>query len=99
MSKLLKTPMRGGIMTLTERELVLGEGVLGAKNVRRFPIQALAQLDRLPSTGEQTLRRSVLLRFVWADGQTTDVDGIGPVAAQRIQDLLQSLRQSLEHQV
>ncbi len=91
MVKLLKTPMRGGIVTLTDRELVLGEGVLGTKNVRRFPLQSLVRLDRLPSPGDHVLRRSMLLRFVWADGQTTEVDGIGPLAAQRMHDILQVL--------
>jgi hypothetical protein len=92
MVKLLKTPMRGGILILTDTELVLGEGVLGAKNVRRFPLQSLAHLDLLPSPGEQVLRRGTTLRFVWADGQTTSVDYVGPVAARRIQEILDLLR-------
>jgi hypothetical protein len=91
MTKLLKTPMHGGMLMLTEREIMVGEGWLGAQNVRRFSLQSLAQLELLPSTGQSVLRRSVLLRFVWADGQTTDVSGVGPAAAQRVRDLIQSL--------
>jgi hypothetical protein len=37
MARLLKTSVRGGVLTLTHRELVLGEGWLGVRNVRRFP--------------------------------------------------------------
>jgi len=57
--------------------------------VRRFPLESLAQLDLLPASGENGLRRSMLLRFIWADEPTTDVQGVGPVAAKRIHDLLQ----------
>jgi hypothetical protein len=91
MAKLLKTPMRGGILTLTDHELVLGEGLLGTRNVRRFPIQSLTHLDLLPSSDNPVLQQNMLLRFVWDDGQTTEVDGIGPIAAQRIHDILQAL--------
>lgn len=90
-AKLLKTLMRGGILTLTHREVVLGEGLLGTQNVRRFPLQSLAHLDLLPSPGDKVLRQNMLLRFVWDDGQTTEVDGIGLIAAQRIHDILQAL--------
>jgi len=87
--KLLKTPIRGGVLTLTDRELVLGEGWLGAKNVRRFSLQSLAQLDLLSASGTHVPQHGMLLRFIWADGQTTDVHGVGPAAAQRIHDMLQ----------
>jgi len=87
---LVKTPMRGGIVTLTERELVLGEGLLGASNVRRFPLQSLDHVDLLPSPADRALRRGMLLRFVWADGRTTEVDGVGPAAARRIHAMLQA---------
>ena len=89
MTRLLKTPVRGGVLTLTDRELVLGEGWLGAKNVRRFALQSLAQLELLSESGAHVPQRSILLRFMWADGQTTDVHGVGPVAAKRIHDMLQ----------
>lgn len=92
MVKLLKTPMQGGILTLTNRELVLGEGILGTQYIRRFPLRDFARLDVLPSPNDRSLRRSQLLRFVWIDGQMTDVDGVGPIAARRIAYVLQALR-------
>jgi hypothetical protein len=83
--------MRGGILTLTNRELVLGEGWLGTQNERRFLLQSLVHLDLLPSSNDKVLGRNMRLRFVWVDGQTTEVDGIGPIAAQRIHDILRVL--------
>ena len=83
--------MRGGLVTLTNRELVLGDGLLGTRNVRRFPLQSLMHLDLLPSPGDKALRRNMLLRFMWVDGQTTEVDGIGPIAAQRIHTIVHAL--------
>src|SRR5690349_6875141 len=90
-AKLLKTPVRGGVLTLTNHDLLLGEGWLGAKNVRRFPLQSLERLDLLPAPSEQALRRRFLLRFVWADGQVTEVDGVGPAAARHIHAFVQAL--------
>lgn len=90
--KLLKTMMRGGVLTLTNRELVLGEGFLGVRNVRRFPLTTLARLDVIDGMREGRPQRDVELRFVWMDGETTVVQGLGPVAAQRIQYLLKVLR-------
>jgi hypothetical protein len=87
-AKLLKTPIKGGILTLTNHELVLGEGFLGTQNVRRFPLRSFVRLDLLPSSSN----RSVMLCFVWFDGQVTEVDGVGPIAAQRIQYVLEALR-------
>lgn len=98
MVKLLKTPVRGGILTLTNQELVLGEGFLGTQNVRKVSLKLFARLDILPSPGDRAMQRSKLLRFVWIDGQTTDVDGVGPVAAQRIQYVLQALRRPVMRQ-
>ena len=92
MVKLLKTSMRGGILTLTNRELVLGEGILGTQHIRRFPLRDFVRLDVLPSPNDRGLRRNQLLRVVWIDGQVTDVDGVGPVAAQRIEYVLQAIR-------
>lgn len=89
MGTLFKTPMHGGIVTITEREIVVGEGWLGTRNVRRFPLQSLAHLDLLPSPHGNGLQHSVLVRFVWTDGQITEVDGVGPIAAQRLSALLQ----------
>lgn len=83
--------MRGGILTLTNRELVLGEGWLGTQNERRFPLQSLVHLDQLPSPGDKVTGRNMLLRFVWVDGQVTEVDGIGPIAAQRIHAIVRAL--------
>ena len=83
--------MRGGILTLTNRELVLGEGWLGTQNERRFPLQSLVHLDLLPSPSDNVPGQNMLLRFVWVDGQPTEVDGIGPIAAQRIRSILRAL--------
>jgi hypothetical protein len=88
MTRLLKTPVRGGVLTLTDRELVLGEGWLGAKNVRRFALQSLAQLELLSESSAHVPQRGLLLRFTWADGQITDVYSVGPVAAKRIHESL-----------
>ncbi|WP_029215020.1 hypothetical protein [Kallotenue papyrolyticum] len=89
--KLVKTPFRGGMLILTHQELVLGEGLLGARNIRRFPLRHLARLELRPSPSEAVLGRSVCLRFVWIDGQITDVDGVGPLAGERIRMLLARL--------
>ena len=83
--------MRGGILTLTNHELVLGEGWLGTQNERRFPLQSLVHFDLLPSPHDKVPGHTMLLRFVWVDGQTTEVDGVGPIAAQRIHVVLQAL--------
>ncbi len=91
MSKLLKTRIRGGILTVTDRELVLGEGWLGTQNVKRFPIYLLVAVELQPSPSERPLHRSMVLRLVWGDGTVTDVDGVGPIAAQRIRDILTTL--------
>jgi hypothetical protein len=69
MARLLKTSVRGGVLTLTHRELVLGEGWLGVRNVRRFPLTALTALEVLSSPHDTLLRRNKLLRFRWADGE------------------------------
>jgi hypothetical protein len=79
------------MLYLTGDELVLGEGWLGAQNVCRFPLQALVHLELLPSSSGRALRRNLLLRFVWADGTTTDVEDVGPVAAHRLHGLLERL--------
>lgn len=91
MVKLLKTPMRGGIVTITDRELVLGEGWLGTRNVRRFPLQSLMHIELLPSLQSKGMQHHMCVRFVWDDGQSTEVDGIGPIAAQRMSDMLHAL--------
>ncbi len=91
MSKLLKTRIRGGILTVTDRELMLGEGWLGTQNVRRFPLHLLVGVELQPSPGERLLTKSTLLRLTWSDGEVTDVDGVGPIAAQRIRDILTAL--------
>lgn len=91
MSKLLKTPIRGGILTLTDREIVVGEGWLGSRNVRRFPLHSLRRLDLQPLLGERVPPRSILLRFEWADGDTIEVHDIGPVAARQVRNILQRL--------
>lgn len=90
--RLVKTPFRGGILTLTNQELIVGEGFLGTTNVRRWALPLFARLDVLPSPHDRGLQRSKMLRFVWINGQVTDVDGVGPVAAQRIAYVLQALR-------
>jgi len=92
MAKLFKTPVRGGTVTVTDREIVVGDGWLGTHNVRRFPLQSLAHLDLLPSPKDKGLQHSMLVRFVWTNGLITDVDGVGPLAAQRLHNLLQALR-------
>ena len=79
------------MLTLTDRELVLGEGLLGTQNERRFPLRSLAHLDLLPSSRDKVLRRNMFLRFVWIDGQRTEVDGVGPIVAQRIRGILHAL--------
>jgi hypothetical protein len=91
MPKLFKTRMRGGTLTLTDREVVLGEGWLGAQNVRRFPLHTLVHLDLLPSPGQSVLQRSMQLRFVWADGDIVDIYDVGPIAAGHVRDILQRL--------
>ena len=91
MSKLLKTPIQGGMLTLTNHEVMVGEGWLGAQNVRRFSLHSLVRVDILPSPNESVLRRSMLLRFVWADGAIVDVYNVGPVAARHVRDILQRL--------
>ncbi len=91
MVKLLKTPMRGGIVTITDRELVVGEGWLGTRNVRRFPLQSLMQIELLPALPSESMRHHRRIRFRWDDGQSTEVAGIGPLAAQRIYALLHAL--------
>lgn len=92
MVKLVKTRFKGGILTLTNLELVLGEGLLGTQNQRRFSLRTFVRLDVLPTPGEAQLARSKRLRFVWIDGSVTEVDGVGPLAAQRIEYVLQALR-------
>jgi hypothetical protein len=92
MVRLVKTPFRGGMLTLTNHELVLGEGILGARNVRRYPLKQLARIDIEPSPGDGPIKRNKCLRFVWIDGQVTEVDGIGPIAADRIHYVLSALR-------
>jgi hypothetical protein len=91
MGTLLKTRVRGGILTITERELLLGEGWLGTQNVKHIPIHLIIGVDLQPSPSERLLNRSTLLRLVWGDGNVTEVDGIGPIAAQRVRDLLRTL--------
>lgn len=91
MGKLLKTRIRGGILTLTDRELVLGQGWLGTQHVRRYPIQGLAAVELQPSPDDQVLNRSILLRLRWHDGQIIEVDGLGPIAADRVRNILQAL--------
>ncbi len=92
MVKLVKTPFRGGVLTLTNHELVLGDGILGARNVRRYPLKQLARVDIEPSPGDGPIKRNRCLRFVWIDGQITEVDGVGPIAAERIHYVLSALR-------
>jgi len=82
------------MLLLTGDELVLGEGWLGAQNARHFPLHALARLELVPSSSGPALRRNFLLRFVWLDGATTEVEGVGPVAAHRALGLLQRLCRS-----
>ncbi len=91
MGKLLKTRIRGGILTLTDRELVLGQGWLGTQHVRRFPIQGLAAVELQPSPGDQALNRNILLRLRWNDGQIVEVDGLGRIAAERLRNILHAL--------
>lgn len=92
MPKLIKTRVRGGILTITDRELVHGEGLLGTQHVRRFPLDTLDGVELLPSPGGgAALGRTLLLRLRWRDGQTLDVDGVGPIAARRITTLLSAM--------
>jgi hypothetical protein len=79
------------MLLLTDDELVLGEGWLGARNARHFPLQALVRLELLPSSSGRALRRNLLLRFVWVGSATTDVEDVGPVAAHRLHGLLERL--------
>ncbi|GAC1536925.1 MAG: hypothetical protein NVS4B8_13860 [Herpetosiphon sp.] len=91
MAKLLKTPFRGGIVTLTESELIVGEGWLGTRNPRRYAFHALTRIDLAPSPIDQVAGRNMCLRFVWNNGQTVEIDGIGPTAAQRIHTAIHAL--------
>lgn len=68
-ARLLKARVHGGLLILTDRELVLGEGWLGAANVRRFPLASLAHLELQPAAGQHALRRSMRLHFEWHDGR------------------------------
>lgn len=90
--KVLKVPVPGGMLTLTNQELILGEGLLGARNVRQFKLNWLARLDVVPSPRASSMRPNKLLRFVWMSGDTTEVDGVGPAAAQRVQCVVHALR-------
>ncbi len=90
-ARLLKARVHGGLLILTDRELVLGEGWLGAANVRRFPLASLAHLELQPAAGQHALRRSMRLHFEWRDGRATDVDGVGPAAARRVYGLVRQL--------
>lgn len=37
---MLEIPVQGGVLVLTNQELLLGEGILGTRNVRRFKLNS-----------------------------------------------------------
>jgi hypothetical protein len=88
-STLLKTSVRGGLLRLTSSELSYGEGLLGSRNLRRFPVVGLVALDL---EDEDAAGRGVRLRLRAADGESLTVGGVSPLAARRLRELVAILR-------
>lgn len=91
--KLLKAPYPGGVLTLTDQELVLAGGLFGTGQTRRLALASIARVDVAP----MPLSSKVLgtrLRFVRDDGNATEVEGVGPEAARRLVAALRALQPS-----
>lgn len=86
---LLKTAVRGGLLRLTGQELSYGEGVLGSRNLRRFPLAAIASIEL--EAGD-AVGRAVRLQMRTNDGTALTLEGVSPLAARRLQELVAILR-------
>lgn len=86
---LLKTAVRGGLLRLSSHELSHGEGVLGSRNVRRFPVASILAIEIEPMDPSG---RAVRLRLRTAEGEALTLEGVNPVAARRLRELVAILR-------
>lgn len=85
---LLKTAVRGGILRLTAAELSFGAGFLGSRNLRRYPLSTIAGVE----LEEQIAGRAVALIVQLVAEPPLRFDGVSPVAARRLRELLAALR-------
>ncbi|MCU0491920.1 MAG: hypothetical protein MUD01_10050 [Chloroflexaceae bacterium] len=94
--RLLKTPVPGGLLTLTTAELVLGDGFLGTINVRRFPLAELLGYE-VQQPPHSTPWQGRIVRFTWANGSSTEIPNVGMLAAERLGHALRALCPQATH--